>query len=80
VRKQREAVIDLQGTDDNRDGNDSSDNDDDSEKMPLQDNGAVGRDNAKKGQMAFQVMEGVELPIFREICPRWYLYRYDLKL
>jgi hypothetical protein len=44
--------------------------DDDSEKMPPKDNGTVGRDNARKGQAAFQAMEGVELPIFWEVCPR----------
>jgi hypothetical protein len=44
--------------------------DDGSDKTPPKDNGAVGRDNARKGWMAFQVTKGAELPIFQAIHPR----------
>jgi hypothetical protein len=76
--RNEKVVIDLsEAKSDEEEGGNDNDN---SEKTPPKDNGAVGRDNAKKGQTSFQVTEGVELPIFQEFCPRQYLYRYDLKL
>jgi hypothetical protein len=62
------------------DANDDDEDDAASDKTPPKDNGVVGRDSARIGRMSFQAMERVDLPVFRDICPRRYLYRYDLKL
>jgi hypothetical protein len=89
LRRQQEARMHLKKAREARaKGNDipshreqgHASSDDDSVATQLQSNAAKGSSNDKESRSLLQAKEGIDLPVFRGILPRQYLYRYDIKL